>query len=194
MSRLAFNRVAMWGGGLGVVALAVLILAAGRGESQVTPQVISNGGAREWVAFEPLVTVVSTHQSFNILRLFQIVNTSTERSTYTITLERTTAPLRITICTGTLQPGQRKVCGGVGRARNGYADGYYQVRASQPVLMGGHVNLPQEDYELVTSGTPRLRFKDRGTIQHLPFDWQQGCPPKAGTGCAGSGGPPGNAQ
>ena len=82
-----------------------------------------------------------------------------------------------------LQAGETKTCTNVGRASGGFVDGYVQVRASQPLLVGGYIDLPVLDYEQVGGGTPRLKFLNRGTVQRLHYDWKPGCPPKPGGGC-----------
>ena len=172
-----------------LIAAAVAVLAIGaqaatsQTKSQGTVTSSADGGAREWVAFDPLVGVPVKSQSLNTSRIVRLANTSTTAATYTVTYERPGRPDRLTICTGTLLAGEAKTCVSVGRSSSGFVDGYIQVRASQPVLVGGHVDLPLSDYELSGGNTPRLKFLNRGTVQRLLYDWHPGCPPKPGGIC-----------
>jgi hypothetical protein len=183
MQRFAIKRTGLLAVAVGALAVGGLLVVASRGETQGNQQPFSNGGAKEWVAFDPLIQVVSNNQSVNIIRIVRVVNTSTVNNTYTITYERPSNPTRINICSGSLKPGEAKVCGGVGRASNGMVDGYFLVRASQPVIMGGYIDLPVTDYEERGGDSVRLKFQSRGTLQRLSYDWEPGCPPRAGNGC-----------
>jgi hypothetical protein len=185
MRAISINRPLLWAVGAGVVALATVVVATSRGQTPGTnQQPIANGGQKQWVAFDPLVSVASTPQTKNMIRIVMLVNTSTAPNTYSVTYEHTSGPNRLNICTGTLQPGQRRDCGGVGRASSGFIDGYFQVRGTQPLIAGGYIDLPVQDWEpLGGANGQRLKSLDRGTIQRLPFDWQPGCPPRAGSGC-----------
>ena len=166
-------------------AVAVLAISAQAATSQSQRPVTSSadGGAREWVAFDPLVGVPARSQTLNMLRIVRLVNTSATPATYTVTYERPGRPDRLTMCTGVLQAGEAKTCIRLGRSSGGFVDGYIQVRASQPVLVGGHLDLPVSDYELSGGNNPRLKFHNRGTVQRLLYDWHPGCPPKPGAGC-----------
>jgi hypothetical protein len=182
MQRLAIKRVVMLVAAVAVAALSALA-ATSHGHSQAIQTPSSNGGAREWVAFDPLAGVPVKPQTVNLTRTVRLVNTSTARNTYTVTYERPGRPDRITICAGALQAGEAKTCTSVGRASGGFVDGYLQVRASQPLIVGGTIDLPVLDYEQVGGDTPRLKFLNRGSMQRLHHDWQPGCPPKPGNGC-----------
>ena len=151
---------------------------------QSAQQPFSNGGAKQWVAFDPLVSVAATHQSLNTVRIFRVVSTSTATSNFTITYERPGNPVRLVICSGTLAAGEAKTCGNVNKAAAGYVDGYVLVRATQPVIAGGYIDLPVQNYEQAGSGSStRLKFLGSGTVQRLSYDWQPGCPPRQGNGC-----------
>jgi hypothetical protein len=190
MQRLAIKQAVLFAAAVGAVALGALTATS---HGQAIQQPSANGGAREWVAFDLLVGVPVRPQTLNLTRTVRLVNTSTARNTYTVTYERPGRPDRITICTGALAAGEAKTCTNVGRASGGFIDGYLQVRASQPLLVGGTIDLPVLDYEQVGGSTPRLKFLNRGTVQRLQYDWQPGCPPKPGGGCP-SGQSPGLAQ
>jgi hypothetical protein len=182
MQRFTIKQVVLFAAAVAVLALGALA-ATSHGQSQGTQDPSSNGGAREWVAFDPLVGVPVRPQTLNMSRIVRLVNTSTARNAYTVTYERPGRPDRLTICTGALQAGEAKTCTSLGRASGGFVDGYLQVRASQPLLVGGYIDLPVLDYEQAGGNTPRLKFLNRGTVQRLQFDWQPGCPPKPGGGC-----------
>ena len=184
MQRFALKRTGLVAVAVGGLAVGGLLVVASRGETQGSQQPFSNGGAKEWVAFDPVTTVTSTAQSLNMIRIIKLASTSTAASSFSVTYERTSNPARVNICSGTLQPGQIKVCGGVGRASNGFADGYIQVRASQPLVVGGYIDLPVQAWEQKGSGTStRLKFSDNGTLTRVQYEWQQGCPIKSGSGC-----------
>jgi len=169
------------------IALAAT-LAANNAHSQDVKAPTANGGARELVAFDPVVGAPIKAQSLNMLRYVRLANTSTASSTYNVAFERQGRSDRFPICTGVLQPGQARTCVILGRVSSGFVDGYIQVRATQPVLVGGHVDLPVQDYEQQGSdSSPRLKFLNRGTVQRVQLDFRPGCPPKPGSGCPTTG-------
>ena len=172
---------------LAALAAAIALagtLAANSAHSQDVKAPTAIGGAREWVAFDPVVGAPVKPQTLNMLRYVRLANTSTASSTYTVTFERQGRADRIPICTGVLQPGEARTCVILGRVSSGFVDGYIQVRATQPVLVGGHVDLPVQDYEQQGSeSSPRLKFVNRGTVQRVQLDFRPGCPPKPGSGC-----------
>lgn len=184
MQRFAIKQLVL----IAVAVVAVVALGAqaatSHGQSQGTKAPNANGGANEWVAFDPLVGVPVKAQTLNTIRIVRLVNTSTAPATYTVAYERPGRPDRLTICSGVLQAGEAKSCTSLGRSSSGFVDGYIQVRGSQPLLVGGHIDLPVVDYELAGGNTPRLKSLNRGTVQRLQYDWQPGCPPKPGSGCA----------
>ena len=184
MLRFTIKQVALIAIAVGIVAIGAQA-ATSHGQSQAVGTSSANGGAREWVAFDPLVGVPVKAQTVNLMRTVRLVNTSTAPAAYTVTYERPGRPDRISICTGALQAGEARTCTSVGRASSGFVDGYLQVRASQPLIVGGSIDLPVLDYELAGGNNPRLKSLNRGTMQRLLYDWQPGCPPKPGTGCLG---------
>ena len=187
------HRTLMRPGALLLAALGVAIalagaLAANNAHSQDVKAPTANGGAREWVAFDPVVGNPIKAQTLNMLRNIRIANTSTASSTYTITFERQGRADRIQLAAGVLQPGESRNVAALGRVSGGFVDGYIQVRATQPVLVGGHVDLPVQDYEQQGSdSSPRLKFSNRGTVQRVQLDFRPGCPPKPGSGCSTAG-------
>lgn len=60
--------------------------------------------------------------------------------------------------------------------------GYFQVISATPVLMGGHSDVPVLSYAQEPNGT-YVADTAKGTIQNMPLVWQQGCPPRVGSGC-----------
>lgn len=187
------HRTLMRPGALLLAALGVAIalagaLAANNAHSQDVKAPTANGGAREWIAFDPVVGSPIRAQTLNMLRNLRIANTSTASSTYVITFERQGRAARIPLATGVLQPGESRNAAVLGRVSSGFVDGYIQVRATQPVLVGGHVDLPVQDYEQQGSdSSPRLKFLNRGTVQRVQLDFRPGCPPKPGSGCPTTG-------
>ena len=182
MLRFPIKQVALIAMAVGVVAIGALATSS-HGQSQAVGASSSNGGAREWVAFDPLVGVPVKAQTVNLLRSVRLVNTSTAPASYTVSYERPGRPDRLILCTGALQAGEARTCTSVGRASSGFVDGYLQVRATQPVIVGGSIDLPVLDYEVAGGNSPRLKTLNRGTMQRLLYDWQAGCPPKPGAGC-----------
>ncbi len=61
-------------------------------------------------------------------------------------------------------------------------NGFFQVVAARPVVMGGRSEVPTIDYQQQPDGTFGAE-PAKGTIQNIPFNWQQGCAPFAGSGC-----------
>jgi hypothetical protein len=61
--------------------------------------------------------------------------------------------------------------------------GYFQVIAAQPVLMGGYTEVATLSYAQESPTGPFGAETTKGTIQNIPLVWQQGCPPRKGTGC-----------
>jgi hypothetical protein len=190
MHGVSINRTVPWAVALGAAVLAAVVATNSPGQGSNQP--LANGGAREWVASDH----PGSFQGLNATKQIVLINTSTEQNSYVVTYERNSAPPRRRICTGTLGAGQRAACQVSGLPPSGPTLGYFQVRSSQPLLPGGYTQVPVRGWE---EGTRRVRGRVQGTgryhfvntpgvVQHVPYDWQQGCPPKAGSGCPGSSG------
>ena len=178
MHRLSRNRLAALMGVLAVIAAVALTAAAGtfaskRGHAaKLTP--VSNGGARQWIAFDPDGRTIGPVQFLS--KTVSIVNTSTATGSYTIYYE----PAHLPICAGGLGAGQMTLCGV--QSTQHLSGGYFQVIASEPVLMGGRSEVPVLRYVQNADGTYGADTS-QGTIQNIPLVWQQGCPPRKGSGC-----------
>jgi hypothetical protein len=179
MHRLSINRAVVWTSALLVIALvAATALAVTTANSQVgaakTPTV-NNGGARLWIAFDPDGRSIGPVQFLS--KTVSIVNTSTARNTYTLTYE----PAHLVICRGTLAAGASAFCGV--QPTQHLSGGYFQARATQPVLLGGHSDVPVIRYVQNSPGGTYGADPSTGEIQNIPLNWQPGCPPKRGSGC-----------
>ena len=137
-------------------------------------QVASNGGARQWIAFDPAGRNLGQVQFLQ--KIINIVNTSTAQNNYTIFYE----PQHTRFCGGTLAPGAAALCGTQPNQR--FSGGYFLVIADQPVLMGGYSDVPVMRY--AQQGTQAFGADpSSGLVQYVPFVWQPGCPPRSGSGC-----------
>ncbi len=136
--------------------------------------VARNGGARQWVAFNPVGRDLGPVQFLQTT--VAIVNTSTAPSKFTIFHE----PAHVQLCAGTLAPGASSLCGGQPTQR--FGRGYFQVIATEPVLMGGQSDVPVMGFAQEANGTFGAN-PSTGTILVVPLVWQQGCPPRQGSGC-----------
>ena len=193
MQRLSIDRRLLWVTALGIIAaLAAVVVTTSRGQAPGTTPggPVANGGAREWVAFDP-ISVDSPYLRANpvLTRQVYFVNTSNQGGGFRLSYEQQGRPSR-TVCSGNYGPAGYVLCGVALPLSGGFLNGYLQLRTSQPVIPGGWVELPVQDWELQTGRSPRRRELNRGVVQKLAYDWQQGCPPKRGTSCAGSEGPP----
>src|SRR5438270_7432073 len=156
---------------------AVLFLAVAGAALAATPVLptITNGGARMWLAFDPEGRTIGQVQFLQ--KIVTVVNTSNAANTYTIYYE----PQHITVCAGTLAAGGTSLCGV--QPTQHLSGGYFQVIAAQPVLMGGHSDMPVIRYAQQSPNGPFGADPSTGMIQNIPFVWQQGCPPRPGSGC-----------
>lgn len=157
-----------------VAGLAALAAAATAFAAAPVLPVVSNGGARQWIAFDPDGRTIGTVQF--LTKTVTIVNASTAANAFTVFYE----PQHIAFCAGTLGAGQATLCGT--QPTQHFSGGYFQVIATQPVLMGGHSDVPVIRY----AQNPQGSFgadTSTGMIQNIPLVWQQGCPPRPGSGC-----------
>jgi hypothetical protein len=176
MHRLSTNRALVATGAL-VIALAVTLAAvafASKPVRSVKPQTISNGGARQWIAFDPDGRTIGPVQFLS--KTISIVNTSNASNAFTIYYE----PAHVAICAATLGPGASSLCGV--QPTQHLSGGYFQVIAAQNVLMGGRSEVPTIRYAQNPDGSYGADTSG-GTIQNVPLTWQQGCPPRHGSGC-----------
>lgn len=178
MHRVSTNRAGVWTGALVVVVLvaamaAAVTFASNQVRAAKTPTV-SNGGARQWIAFDPDGRSIGPVQFLS--KTVSIANTSTAGNAFTIYYE----PAHIAICAGALGAGGTSLCGI--QPTQHLSGGYFQVIAAQPVLMGGRSEVPVLQYAQNPDGSYGADTS-RGTIQNIPLVWQQGCPPRHGSGC-----------
>ena len=61
-------------------------------------------------------------------------------------------------------------------------DDYFQVIASQPLLVGGTSDTAYMSYTQ-QGGANGEADTSRGLVISVPLTWQQGCPPRPGNGC-----------
>ena len=54
--------------------------------------------------------------------------------------------------------------------------------SATPVLMSGDVEVPEFAFAQEANGK-YIADTSKGTIANLPLTWQQGCPPRPGSGC-----------
>ncbi len=175
MHRLLTRRAVAWTGALAVVlvaASAVVAFASNRAGTAKAPAV-SNGGAREWIAFDPDGRTIGPVQF--LAKTVTIISTSTAANSFTLYYE----PMHLRICAGAVGP-TPTVCGV--QPTTHLSGGYFQVIAKQPVLVGGRSEVPVLSYAQQSDGSYGADTS-KGIIQNIPFVWQQGCPPRKGAGC-----------
>jgi hypothetical protein len=178
MHRFSISRGVL---GTGVLVFAVLIavmaaavtFASKPVRSARAPTVI-NGGARQWIAFDPDGRQIGPVQFLS--KTVSIVNTSNASNAFTLYYE----PAHLAICAGTLGAGAMSLCGV--QPTQHLSGGYFQVIAAQPVLMGGRSEVPTIRYVQNPDGSYGADTST-GAIQNIPLVWQQGCPPRHGSGC-----------
>jgi hypothetical protein len=178
MQRLLRNRWTVW---TGVLLAAVLIgasvaavsLASGKARSAAVPAV-TNGGAKQWIAFDPDGRSIGPVQFLS--KTVSLVSTSTASGKFSVYYE----PQHLLICAGTIGGGANTLCGV--QPTTHLSGGYFQVISATPVLMGGRSEVPTLSYTQEKDGT-YVADTSKGTIQNIPLVWQQGCPPRKGSGC-----------
>jgi hypothetical protein len=178
MQRLLRNRWTVW---TGVLLAAVIIgasvaavsLASGKARSSVVPAV-TNGGAKQWIAFDPDGRSIGPVQFLS--KTVSLVSTSTASGKFSVYYE----PQHLLICAGTIGGGANTLCGV--QPTTHLSGGYFQVISATPVLMGGRSEVPTLSYTQEKDGT-YVADTSKGTIQNIPLVWQQGCPPRKGSGC-----------
>jgi hypothetical protein len=178
MQRLLRNRWTVW---TGVLLAAVIVgasvaavsLASGKARSAVVPAV-TNGGAKQWIAFDPDGRSIGPVQFLS--KTVSLVSTSTASGKFSVYYE----PQHLLICAGTIGGGANTLCGV--QPTTHLSGGYFQVISATPVLMGGRSEVPTLSYTQEKDGT-YVADTSKGTIQNIPLVWQQGCPPRKGSGC-----------
>lgn len=178
MQRLLRNRWTVW---TGVLLAAVVIgasaaamsLASGKVRSAAVPAV-TNGGAKQWIAFDPDGRSIGPVQFLS--KTVSLVSTSTASGKFSVYYE----PQHLLICAGTIGGGGNTLCGV--QPTTHLSGGYFQVISATPVLMGGRSEVPTLSYMQEKDGT-YVADTSKGTIQNIPLVWQQGCPPRKGSGC-----------
>jgi hypothetical protein len=178
MQRLLRNRWRVW---TGVLLAAVLIgtsvaaasLPSGKVHSAAVPAV-TNGGAKQWIAFDPDGRSIGPVQFLS--KTVSLVSTSTASGKFSVYYE----PQHLLICSGTIGGGGNTLCGVQPSVH--LSGGYFQVISATPVLMGGRSEVPTLSYTQEKDGT-YVADTSKGTIQNIPLVWQQGCPPRKGSGC-----------
>ncbi len=178
MHRLLKNRGTVWAGVLPAAALlltsaAAVSFASGKGRAAAAPAV-TNGGAKQWIAFDPEGRTIGPVQFLS--KTISIVSTSTASGKFSVYYE----PQHLLICAGTIGGGGNTVCGVQPSVH--LSGGYFQMISATPVLMGGRSEVPTLSYYQEKDGT-YVADTSRGTIQNIPLNWQQGCPPRRGSGC-----------
>ena len=182
MRRPFANRTLVWVCALVIVTAATAMFASNYVHSATTPPLVSNGGAKQWVAFDPTGRNIGPVQF--LVRHVTIVNTSNAPNTFQISYE----PTHFLLCAGTLGAGQMNLCGV--QPKQQLFGGYFQVVAAHSVLMGGQIDAPVirfvQNSPPFTNAAPNGGFgadPSTGIIQLIPLVWQQGCPPRHGSGC-----------
>ena len=177
MYRLLRDRVTVWSSALliavVIAASAAAVSSASKAHSTAVP-VVSNGGAKQWIAFDPDGRSIGPVQFLS--KTISIVSTSTGSGKYSIYYE----PQHLLICAGTIGGGGNTLCGV--QPTTHLSGGYFQMISATPVLMGGRSEVPTLSYSQEKDGT-YVADTSKGTIQNIPLVWQQGCPPRRGTGC-----------
>ena len=135
---------------------------------------VTNGGARQWIAFDPDGRSIGPVQFLS--KTVSLVSTSTASGKFSVYYE----PQHLLICSGTIGGGGNTLCGV--QSSTHLSGGYFQVISATPVLMGGHSDVPVLSYYQEPNGT-YVADTAKGTIQNMPLVWQQGCPPRVGSGC-----------
>lgn len=153
---------------------AVTVAFASRQAHIAKVPLVSNGGARQWIAFDPDGREIGPVQF--LFKTVSIVNTSNAVNAFTIYYE----PAHLPICSGKLGPGEKSLCGV--QPSQHLSGGYFQVIAAQNVLMGGRSEVPTIRYVQNPDGSYGADTSS-GAIQDIPLVWQQGCPPRRGSGC-----------
>jgi hypothetical protein len=161
------------------IAFAALMTSSAVAFAAPAAPFASNGGARQWLAFDFSGRFVMGDVQF-LQKIIVIVNTSNVSNPFKIFYE----PQHIAFCAGTLAPGANTLCGA--QPTQHLSGGYFQVIAAQPVLMGGHSDVPvmryTQDHQGINGADPST-----GIVQYIPFVWQQGCPPRQGVECPNGG-------
>jgi hypothetical protein len=134
---------------------------------------VTNGGARQWIAFDPEGRSIGPVQFLS--KTISIVSTTTASNSYTLYYE----PMHLQICAGAVGPSPI-LCGVQPTIH--LSGGYFQVIATQPVLVSGRSEVPVLSYQQESNGTYGADTS-KGLIQNIPLVWQQGCPPRKGSGC-----------
>jgi hypothetical protein len=134
---------------------------------------VTNGGARQWIAFDPEGRSIGPVQFLS--KTISIISTTTASNSYTLYYE----PMHLLICSGGVGPSP-VLCGV--QTTTHLSGGYFQVIATQPVLVSGHSDVPVLSYQQEPNGTYGADTS-KGLIQNIPLVWQQGCPPRKGSGC-----------
>ncbi|HEY2216985.1 MAG TPA: hypothetical protein VGH21_05785 [Solirubrobacteraceae bacterium] len=177
---LSTKRATIWTLALAAIvaltATAAVALASKRAHRAALPSV-SNGGARQWIAFDPQGRTIGPVQFLS--KIVTIVNTSTASNGFSVYYE----PQHVLLCGTTLAAGAMTRCGVQSSQQQELSGGYFQVIAAQPVLMGGYTEVPTLSYAQESPTGPFGAETTKGTIQNIPLIWQQGCPPRKGTGC-----------
>ena len=156
------------------IATAALLGAMAIASAAQAAPAFSNGGSQYWVAFDPNGRDLGGVQ-FMAKRIV-VLNTSNQPNAFTVFYE----PAHTTICAMTLAPGAVTTCGVMSTAA--MVGGYFQVVAAQPVLVGGSSDTAFMNF----AQQPQGNFgadPSHGAVISVPLAWQQGCPPRPGTGC-----------
>jgi hypothetical protein len=183
MHRSLVNSTWRWAGVFLAVALISLIAVAGasarhrHARASVTP-IAGSDGARFWIAFDPGGREIGPVQFLS--KQLQILNATSAANAYTI-FYKPQQGAAFVFCKGTLGPAELFVCGE--QSSQHLHLGYFQVVAARPVLMGGRSEVPTIGYQQEPNGTTFGADTAKGTIQNIPFNWQQGCAPFSGSGC-----------
>ncbi|HEX3801219.1 MAG TPA: hypothetical protein VHV75_00105 [Solirubrobacteraceae bacterium] len=144
--------------------------------TSATP-IAGSGGARFWIAFDPGGREIGPVQFLS--KQVQILNTTSAPNAFTI-FYKPQQGAAIVFCKGTLGSAELLVCGA--QSSQHLQLGYFEVVAARPVLMGGRSEVPTIGYQQEPNGTFGAETA-KGTIQNIPFNWQQGCAPFSGSGC-----------
>jgi hypothetical protein len=168
-------RLAVALGVSGAVVAGVMAATSGVGAAAKNP-VVSNGGARDWVAFTN-ARLLNTDGTLSFEKVISIVNTSTALNGYAVAFIGGDGK-RTLVCGGKLARGAQAICY-LDHAER-FATGYFQASAAYPVVMGGSEQTANKQRFQDQAG---LHFNDQVGVTQIPLDWQQGCPPKSGTGC-----------
>jgi hypothetical protein len=201
MKGISMGGAVLWAPAAGELvlagALAAVLATDSRSQAPNQP-IINNGGAREWVAVDRFA---GGQPGLNTFKVITLVNTSTARNSFVVNYELDSGTPRRRVCGGTLAAGQSTVCGVSARPDRGFTNGYFQVRASQPLIPAGVRDVAMQGWEERTQrvrgrvrGTGQYQFAGPAVIQQIPYEWQPGCPPRAGSGCPGDPRGPGIAQ